>query len=83
MKNIISRAIPAAIFSAIILIIAYVVEEVLEDAVSEAASDLVFPVAGLFILGLIWIYLVPTIQAHLKKDEVEVKHIVTDVDQSS
>ena len=69
MKPILSKMITLTPFVIAIAIVAYIVEEVMEDRVSELASDFVYPIAGLIILAVVWIYLVPTIQAYLNKSE--------------
>lgn len=69
MKSIISRLINIMPFIAGILLVAYIVEELLEDNVSEAASDFVFPIAGLVLLAIVWIYLVPAIRTYLNTDK--------------
>jgi len=73
MKAIISRLINITPFIIGILIVAYIVEEILEDTSSETVSDFVFPIAGLLLLVVIWLYLIPTIRAYLNptKDSVE------------
>jgi len=69
MKSILSKIITLTPGIIIILIVAYVSEELLEENVSEALSDLVYPVAALLILAIVWLYLVPVIQAYLSKEE--------------
>jgi len=69
MKPILSKIISLTPFIIAIAIAAYIVEEIMEDRVSELASDFVYPIAGLIILAVVWIYLVPTIQAYLNKSE--------------
>jgi uncharacterized membrane protein len=61
MKSIISKLVTLTPIIIIILIVSYVLEELLEDRVSETVSDFVYPIAGLVILGIVWIFLVPVI----------------------
>ena len=69
MNTILSKLVSLTPIVVIIIILAYVAEELLESRVSELASDLVYPAAGLLILGILWKYLVPVIQAHLTREE--------------
>jgi len=73
MKSIISKLVTLTPIIIIILIVSYVLEELLEDRVSEAVSDFVYPIAGLVILGIVWVYLVPVVQAYLAKEEPRIE----------
>jgi len=69
MKLIISKLLTLIPVIAIISILAYVIEEFMEYRVSEFTSDLVYPIAAVLILIILWIYLVPTIQSYLKQGD--------------
>jgi len=73
MKSIISKLVTLTPFIIVILIVSYVIEELLEDWVSEAVSDFVYPVAGLLILGIVWVYVVPVIQTYLAKEDSRIE----------
>ena len=73
MKPIISRLVTLTPVILGIILFAYILEEFTESIINETLSDLIFPVAGLAILVVIWLYLVPTIQAYLADDTTEVR----------
>lgn len=68
MKPIISRLVTLTPVIFAIILFTYVLEEFTENMMSEALSDLIFPVAGLVTLVVIWLYLVPVVQAYLADD---------------
>jgi len=69
MKLIISRLVTLTPIILGIILFAYMLEEFTEDIISDTLSDFIFPVVGLVILAVIWLYLVPPIQAYLADDE--------------
>jgi hypothetical protein len=69
MKSIISKLVTITPVSVIILILAYVIEEAIKYGVSKLTADLVYPIAAVIILAILWIYLVPTIQSYLKQED--------------
>jgi len=69
MKPIISRLVTLTPIILGIVLFIYIVEEFTEEVISDTLSDLIFPVGGLVILAIIWLYLVPTIQAYLAAEE--------------
>ena len=69
MKLIILKLIKLSPLLIVLLIAAYVLEELLEDFVSETVSDFVYPVAGLIVVGILWKFLLPTVEAYLTSEE--------------
>jgi tryptophan-rich sensory protein len=68
MKPIIAKLIAVAPIIAVIVIVAYIIEELVEDFFSEMLSDFVYPITGIIILAILWIKVIPTIQAYLHED---------------
>jgi hypothetical protein len=69
MKPIISRLVTLIPIILGIVLCTYLVEEFTEEMINDTLSDLIFPIGGLVILVIIWLYLVPTIQAYLATEE--------------
>jgi len=69
MKLILSKLLTLAPMVVAIAVIAYFLEEMTEMHISENLSDAIYPIGGLIIFAILWIFLVPTIQTYLAKGE--------------